>query len=447
MSDRTVSRRGFLKGVAGTAGLLAFPAIIPSTVFGDDKKAAPSGRVNMGIIGCGGRSGYANSYMGHKNAQIVAVADPVASVRARRKKGKDWAEYSDFRELLARKDVDAVHIATGDYWHVPISLLAARAGKHMYTEKPLGISIEQDLACREIAQKHKRVFQYGTQNRSMQMVRSGIEIALNGHIGEIKDIYIWCPEGASGGSATPELPVPEDFDYEMWLGPAPKAPFCKDRCIQKGARNGIFHIYDYAIGFIAGWGAHPMDQYQWWADSVDLGLPVKVEGTGTIPTKGLFNTLTHWDTTLTYKNGRKVKFMDQRTIYAKKVEPVSSLKKKFGHGTMFVGTDGWICVTRGSWDASSVELLRKGKDPGPKRLVNSGHHAHNFIDAILGKAKTVTDLESSIRSDIICHLCDISIRTGKPVNWDPEKETVVGDETQKKMMCRPMRKPWDVLAG
>jgi predicted dehydrogenase len=361
---------------------------------------------------------------------------------ARKKQLGNCDDYNDFRELLAREDVDAVHISTADHWHVPISLAAARAGKDMYTEKPLGISIEQVLAAREIGDKHKRIFQYGTQNRSMIHVRMGTELVLNGHIGEVKELYVWCPPGESGGSATPVLPVPEGFDYDMWLGPAPEVPFCADRCLRQTGRNGIFHIYDYAIGFIAGWGAHPLDQLQWWADQAGLTIPVKYEGTGTIPKEGLFDTTTNWDMTCSYANGLTLRFLDNVTAREGKKIPNIDQMPNFYHGTMYVGTEGWVTVTRSGWKVYPESLYRKGKEPGKIRLIQSLNQRHNFIESILNKEQPISDLKSSIKSDLISHLCDISIRTGRTIHWDPEKETIVGDNEAKKMMSRPMREPW-----
>jgi len=437
------SRRNFLKnsmyiGLASSG----FPTIISSCALGRKGKVLPSDRVNIGLISCGNRSGAALDYKDYPKSQVVAVCDPVKERRLIRKKQfNNCADYNDFRELLERKDVDAVHISTSDHWHVPISLAAARAGKDMYTEKPLGISVEQCLAAREIEKKHKRIFQYGTQNRSIIQVKMGIELVLNGHIGDVKELYVWCPPGEAGGSATPVLPVPDGFDYDMWLGPAPEAPFCKDRCLNQTARNGIFHIYDYAIGFIAGWGAHPMDQLQWWADSVGLKIPIKYEGTGTIPTTGLFNTLTNWDMTCTYKNGLKLRFLDNTT--ARQENKIPGIKDiKFSHGTMFVGEKGWIAVSRSSWQVSPESLYKKGKNPGKIRLISSDNHRHNFVDSVLKRKQPISDLESAVRSDIICHLSDISIRTGRTINWDPEKESIVGDADAAKLMSRSMREPW-----
>jgi len=421
---------------------VAFPTIVSATALGKGGKAPASDRVNIGTISCGSRAGVAGAYQRYAKSQIVAVCDPQTSRRMRRKKDYgNCADYGDFRELLARDDVDAVHVATQDHWHVPISLAAARAGKDMYTEKPLGISVEQCKAAREIVNKHKRIFQYGTQNRSMSQVRLGTELVLNGHIGKVKEVYVWCPQGQSGGSAGPVLPVPEGFDYDMWLGPAPKALFCKDRCQTSGPRNGIFHIYDYAIGFIAGWGAHPMDQAQQWADNAGLKIPVEYEGTGTIPTEGLFNTLTHWDMTCTYPNGLKMRFMDNQTARTNiKVPHINQMR--FGHGSLFVGETGWVAVTRGGWKVFPESLYKKAPTAGPKKLAVSGSHTQNFIDCVLSRRQPVSNLHSAVISDMICHLCDISIRTGRKIKWDPDKETIIGDPEAAKMMHRPMRAPW-----
>ena len=435
-----MTRRGFLGGAIATGAAVGFPSIVPATALGKDGKAAPSDRVNIGLIACGNRSGAANAYIKHAKAQIVAVCDPIRERRLKKKaKCGNCADYNDFRDLLARDDVDAVHVSTADHWHVPISLAAARAGKDMYTEKPLGISIEQCLAARQIGRKHERIFQYGTQNRSMAQLRLGLQLALNGHIGEIKEVHVWCPPGASGGSASPILSVPEGYDYDMWLGPAPKTPFCKDRSVNQGPRNGIFHIYDYAIGFIAGWGAHPMDQTQWWADTLGLGIPVRYEGAGKIPTEGLFNTLTHWDMKCTYANGLVMRFMDRDTAREKN----ATIKQTgFGHGTLLVGDKGWVAVTRGGWKVHPEPLYKEAKDPGKVLLQVSGSHTDDFVDAVLGRTQPVSNLESAVRSDIICHLCDITVRTGRPITWDPKKETIVGDPEAAKRISRPMRKPW-----
>jgi len=444
MPSEKISRRKMIKKTAVATSAIAFPALISSEALGRAGHVAPSDRVNIGLISCGSRSGVSEEYKKYPKSEVVAVCDPISERRIMRKKQfGNCPDFNDFRDVLARSDVDAVHISTADHWHVPISLAAARAGKDMYTEKPLGISIEQDLAAREITKKYKRIFQYGTQNRSMIQVRMGIELVLNGHIGDVKKVHVWCPPGSFGGSAAP-MPVPKGFDYDMWLGPAPRVPFSRDRCLVQAGHNGIFHIYDYAIGFIAGWGAHPMDQLQWWADQVGAGIPVHYEGSGVIPASGLFDTVTHWDVTCTYANGLEMRFMDdstaKRTDRKDKIPYMNEIQ--FYHGTLFEGTEGWVAVTRGGWKVFPESLYKKGKDPGKIRLTENSNHQTQFVDCVLERKQPISDLESAVKSDIICHLAEISVRSGREVNWDPDQETIKGDPVAQKLMHREMRAPW-----
>jgi hypothetical protein len=438
------SRRNFLKTSVGTGAAVGFPTIIPSSVLGKNGAVAPSNRVNVGILACGAQSSSAGSYKNYDKSQIVAVCDPV--LERRLAKAKAWGvsdHYNDFRDVLARKDVDAVHISTADHWHVPMSLAAARAGKDVYCEKPLGLTIGQNLAAREIVSKHERVFQYGAQQRSSAACRMGIELVLNGHVGDVEEVYVWAPGGKSGGSATPVLPVPDGFDYDLWLGPAPKAPFCHDRCLNRDyAGKAIWFNYDYAIGFLGGWGAHPMDQLQWWADKVGMGIPSEYKATGNIPSKGLFNTVTHWDMDAVYANGVKMRFMDDQT--AKKQLPKFSFDglKFHGNCTVFKGSKGWVAVSRGVLQASSEDIRRRAKEPGPIRLPESKNHKDNFIDSVLSRSQPVGTLDSAIQSDIICHMADLCIRTKETLKWDPKKETVIGSEDAVARMHRPMRNPW-----
>jgi hypothetical protein len=443
MPDENLTRRNMLKKTAIASAAMGAPLIIPSSALGK-KAVAPSDRVNIGVIACGNRSRVTDEYQEYAKSQVVAVCDPIRERRvAKKQKYGNCPDYSDFRELLARSDVDAVHISTPDHWHVPISLAAARAGKDMYTEKPLGLSIEQCLAAREIMDKHDRIFQYGTQNRSMVQVRKGIELVLNGHIGDVTRVHVWCPQGEYGG-AQETMPVPEGYDYDMWLGPAPKAPFCKDRCLVQGQRNGIYHIHDYAIGFIAGWGAHPMDQLQWWADQIDLDIPVHYKGVGVIPANGLFNTLTHWDVTCTYANGLEMRFMDNATArFTQEKDKIPHMEDlRFGHGTLFEGTKGWVAVTRGGWKVYPESLYKKAADPGTIRLIENENHVTHFVDRVLSREQPISDLYSAIRSDIICHLSEICIRTNSEVEWDPENETIINNLAAQKRMHRDMREPW-----
>lgn len=458
---QTLSRRAFVQRVAVAGGVVGFPAIIPSTVLGKNDQTSPSERANIGMIGCGSITKYADpALVKNPKAQLIAVCDPNPERRLKKKQtvnelyakrqGKvtyhGCKAYSDFRDLLANPDVDGVYIATGDYWHVPMSILAAKAGKDLHTEKPLGLCINQCLAMEKATRKYERIFQYGTEGRSMAHPRLALQLVLNGHIGEVKKMYVWCPHGEAGNQDDHQ-PIPEGFDYDLWLGPAPEVPFCANRSLRQGHRNGIFHIYDYAIGFIAGWGAHPMDLAQWWADNVKRGIPVDYEGTGVIPTEGLFDTITHWNTTCTYEDGLTMRFADSITIkeVLAKEENMADLDRLWRHGVIFVGADGRrVHLARNACTTRPTELWRKAKDPGAIKLIKSIDHQGNWIDAMLSQEQPVSDVHSAVQSDIICHLCDIAIRTGRKIKWDPRKETIPGDESAKAMMSRPMRKPWTI---
>ena len=435
-----MTRRHFVRNTAVAGAAIGLPTIIPATALGRGGKASPNSKAQIALLGCGSRSGYAVGYTKYDKSAVVAVCDPVRERRLQRKQQcGGCADYADFREVLARKDVDAVHIATADHWHVPLALMAAWAGKDVYCEKPLGISIEHDKKARAIVDRFGRVFQYGAQQRSIAQVRMGIEVVLNGHIGEVTQAYIWAPHGESGGKLE-EIAVPEGFDYDLWLGPAPRAPFCADRCFRTGSgSNGIFHIYDYAIGFVAGWGAHPADMLQWWLDHAGgAKMPVSCEAKGTIPTEGLFNTLTHWDAHFEYPGGLKMRFMDNETAAREKPHPGVA----GGHGTLFVGSEGWVRVSREGWEFSSDALRRTAKDAGPKKLPVSREQIHNFVDGVLSREQPVDNLHSAVRSDILCHLVDISARVGRKVVWDDRLETIVGDPEAQKMTSRALRKPW-----
>ena len=428
--NKSLSRRQMLlRATAASAGL-AFPTIIPARVLGAN---APSKRVYTGHIGVGGQgSGLLGGFLGVQVGQSIAVCDPFKDRRekasqrieqtyaAERETGmfKGCKTYNDFRELLARDDIDAVVIATPDHWHVPLALAAVRAGKDVYVEKPLGLTMEQGKALRDAIHSHGAVFQYGTQQRSFsQHCGFACELVRNGYIGEIKGVHVVAPNGATGGKAVPE-PVPEGFDYDLWLGPAPVTPFTHDRAIGIGR----WHIYDYAIGFIAGWGAHPLDIAHWGYPQI----PVEYEGTGRIDTTGLFDTVVDWDVRGRFANGAEFT-----------LKPGSDL-------TTFVGTEGNVTVGRGrqTLAAQPASLLDVKIKPGQQHLLQTNNHYRDFLECVLTRRTPVSNIDSAVQSDFMSHLGDIAIRTGRKIEWNPEKETIVGDEAAARMMHRAMRAPW-----
>jgi glucose-fructose oxidoreductase len=408
MNDARINRRDLLKSAAVA---VAAPYVITSTALGNADTPPASGRVTLGHIGFGVR-GLPYDFLQCKGMQAVAIADPYRDRReagARLIKGK---AYADFRDLLARKDIDAVTIATPDHWHVPIAILAARAKKDVYGEKPLGLTIEQDLACLKVFQETGRVFQYGTQQRSMPNFRLGCELVRSGRIGKVHTIEVVAPDGSAGGS-TQKIPVPPTLDYNMWLGPAPLAPYTADRC----KNPGHFFIHDYSIGYLAGWGAHPLDIMIWGNDS-DLSGPMTVEGTGTIPTEGLYNNVMNWDMRVQFGDGVKLTFKPGRD------------------STKFIGSEGWVRVWRddNGIDAEPKSLLTSKIGPNDVHLIKTVSHAQDFIDAVKSRKPTVAPLDQAVRSDTISQLCDIAVRMKRRITWDPKAQKIVS--------MTEMRAPW-----
>jgi len=416
MSRSFVSRRGFLRSAAAS---VAAPWVISSTALGNANTPPAGERVTLGHIGVGNQGGHLfRAFRGCKGAQSVAVADCYQDRRERRATECGGKAYADFRELLARPDIDAVIIATPDHWHVPLAIYAARAKKDTYVEKPLGITVQQNLLCRKVFQENSRLFQYGTQQRSSNHCRLGCELVRNGKVGKIHTIEVIAPNGGAGGT-TQDSPVPPGLDYEMWCGPSPLKPYTVDRC----KPPGTYWIYDYSIGYLAGWGAHPLDIMVWGSDA-DLAGPMTFEGTGVIPEKGLYDTVYNWDVTVQAAQGVKITF------------------KPGGDSTKFIGSEGWIQVRRGGWDAEPKSLLKSEPGPSDVKLLNSANHYQNFVDAVRTRGQTVSPLADAVRSDIFSHMCDICIRLKRKVTWDPKTEQIVGDAEAAKMLQRPMRAPW-----
>lgn len=425
---KNISRRNFIKGVA--AATAAFPTIVPSSVFGAN---APSNRVTVGHIGVGGQGGgLLGGFLGVDFCQSVAICDPFKTRREAHAKrvndhyaarsGQDsykgCTAYNDFREVLARDDIDAVVVGTPDHWHVPISMYAVKAGKDVYCEKPLGVSVEQNKALREAVHSYGAVFQYGTQQRSFNThCAYACELVRNGYIGELKEIQVIAPNGATGGKPGPD-PVPEGFDYNMWLGPAPVVPYANDRVIG----GGRWHIYDYALGFIAGWGAHPLDIAHWGYPHI----PVEYWGTGRISPDGLFDTVVDWDVRGRYENG------------------IEFSLKPGGDKTTFIGTEGWVAPSRGGITASSESLLKIKIKPEEIHLLQDNHHYRNFLDCCRTRQTPASNIDSAVQSDIISHMGDIAIRLGCRIQWDPTEETIVGNDTANRMLTRAMREPWQI---
>ena len=456
MNPKKLTRRTFL--AATSAAVLTGCATAKQPV----KKHSVHGandRVNLVQIGSGSRGGvHLGSYLRIDNAQVVGVCDCFQSRREglTEQANKFYADksgtasyngvtaYRDFREVLARDDVDAVSIATPDHWHVPIAIAAVKAGKDVYVEKPLSVSVAWNQAMREIVNKKKAVFQYGTQQRSDSHFRFACELARSGYIGKLERIDAWCPAipadykgvDIEGYPSDTEMPVPDDLDYDLWLGPAPKAPYTDVRCTNFGA----WHIYDYALGFIAGWGAHPLDIAQWGNNSDDTA-PIHYEGTGTLPENSLFNTVGTWDIHCTYANGVKMHFMDEHTA----APVISGYRPPENHGTTFFGSEGWVSVNRGGGIfASDPKLLEITLKDDDVHLYESANQFGNFVDCVKSRKETINPIESAVQGDLISHLSNACVRTGRSIQWDPAKEKIIGNPEATAMLDRPLRAPWEI---
>ncbi len=446
----TSSRRDFFKRTVAASTVFAVPNILTKPVFG---VAAPSNRVNVGQIGCGGISNYHIGYLGGMpDVRIVAVADAYKSRReaTAAKLNKQYGEngavkaHADFREILARPDVDAVIVAAHDNWHTPMSIAAAKAGKDVYCQKPLGLDFGLTSLLRKVIRDQKRIFQFGTQYRSMARYRQMVQLVRNGYIGQLQRIDLWCRDVSFNvdqyhvkpyGSAA-VVPVPADLDFDAWIGPSPMVPYTADRATCWGG----YHCPETSLGFIAGCGIHELGLAQW-GNKADHTSPIRYAGTGHVPTEGVFRTLQRWDVTCDYQNGVKLRFMDFRT--AKPVTTQYLPSWHDGDGVVFHGTEGWISDAEG-FCASNKSLWKLKFKPSDEQLPVSPEHNRNFIDCVKSRQETICPVEMAIRCDAICQLANIAAQTGRVIQWDPEKETIVGDAQASQMLTRPYRDEWKV---
>ncbi len=429
-----ISRRRFLRRTAGAAaGAVAFPHVVASSALGRAGTVAPSDRITMGSIGTGGRgTALLRAFLGLTDAQVVAVCDVKEAMRERARtmvdtyyERKDCAAYVDFRELCARDDIDAVVVASTDHWHVLHALHAVRAGKDVYCEKPLGLSVEQGRALRAAVWQYGAVFQFGTQERSAWSTRLACEIVRSHWIGDLRRVTV-ASRFSRASPNYPSEPVPASLDYDLWLGPAPWAPYSRHR-----VSNGHwFHISDYALGFLAGCGIHTVNMAMWGMGTDDTG-PVEVEGIGEFPADGLCNCATGWDVNLTFAGGVVMNFTDG---------------KRHPLGVLFEGTDGSVFVKEkhlgGAVSAQPESLLQRKFGPNDVRLPASANHGQNFLDCIKTRAETVAPIGMTVRSDAICQLTDIAMRLGRKLHWDPDRERFVDDPEADRMLRRSMRSPW-----
>ncbi len=433
-----ITRRRFLAdSAAATTAAIAAPTILTSLASG---RPAPSDRLTMALIGCGGMgNANLNALMNKAEVQVVACCDPdrerrIATRRsveehyADEARSGSWSgcrDYNDFRDVLGRDDIDAVIIATPDHWHATIAILAARAGKDMYCEKPLCHNIAEGRAMSDAIAKHNRVFQTGSQQRSDSRFRQACELVRNGYLGKLHHITVGLPPGRQSPNY-PAIPAPEGFDYDMWLGPAPYAPYCQNR-----THFDFRYILDYSGGILTDWGAHHIDIAQWALGRTHTG-PVTYKGEGHYPTDGLWNAATEWSYDATYDDG---------LVMTIRSNPPGN---DASQGVRFEGERGTLYVRRGHIEASPSSILETKLTGTDKRLPVSNDHHQNFLDCVRSRKTPIAPVEDAHRTISVAHLGNIAMRTGRTIKWDPSSEQIINDAGASHMLGRTPRGEWQL---
>lgn len=458
--QKSISRRNFLRrGLAGAACTIIIPSIVPSSVFG---ASAPSNKINIAQIGFGriAMTHDLPEVMKHDISRIIAIADVD---RMRMKKGEEWVLnsyeklkgkknfvsldlYQDYREMLFDKDIDAVIISTPDHWHARTAIDAALAGKDIYLQKPASLTIDEGRQMSNILNRTGRIFQMGSQQRSIYPwphFKRACELVRNGRIGDVHTIYIGLPGDPSGPEAT-EMPVPDKLDYDMWLGSTPEKYYTEMRVHSQkdiGSRPGWLRCEQFGAGMITGWGAHHIDTAHWGMGTEFTG-PIEVEGSAEFPENGLWNVHGDFKTTSKYANGVKM-----------------HISGSYPNGVKFIGSEGWIFVSRGAVkvtasdpgspdskleaiDASDKKILDSVIGPDEIHLYESPEQHKNWLDSIVNREETIAPAEIGHRSCSACLVNHIAMKLPRKLYWDPEKEIFQNDDEANSMLSRTQRLPY-----
>ncbi len=428
--NRPGNRRQFMKRTAAAGVLSAAPYAICSRALGTQDTPPASDRITVGFIGVGGHGIGRNlrMFLPQKDAQPVALCDVdrrqigKALGVVRQRHGQDFTcqQTQDWREVIARDDIDAVMISTPDHWHVPMSVAAIRSGKDVICEKPT-LTLAEGRVLADTVQRYKAVFQLSTEDRSLAVYHRMAELVRNGRIGKLERIFVGLPGGPGNPGDPNPKPVPEGFDYDMWLGPAPLIPY----------RHGLHMFHwrwnrDYSGGQMTDWGAHLLDTAQWGNDTERTG-PIEIEGTGTRHEKGLYDTFHRYDVTCKYANDVEMRIKGQHP----------ALRFEGTEGWLF--SDGWI----GKLQASSPEILNSVIGPGETHLFTNPQGEHrNFLDCVKSRRDPYFPAEIGHRCCSVAHLGNIAMELGRKLRWNPETEEFLDDDTANRMRSRAMREPW-----
>ncbi len=439
-----IARRKFLRRATKLlAAAYAAPSILPSRVLGAGG-VSPSNRITIGVIGTGRQATYANlpGLLREPDAQIVAVCD-VDSWRM--ENARQWVEaqyakqqtsgaykgcatFRDFRELLARTDIDAVMISTPDHWHVPMAIAAVKAGKDVCCEKPLTRSIAEGRKLADLVAREKRVFRTDSEFRSLRAFHRAVEIVRNGKIGKLQRILTSTPKDPTL-PAQPGMPVPPELDYDLWLGPAPLAPYTEKRVHPRHdakGRPGWICVRDYADGMMANWGAH-LNDIAMWANDTERTGPVEIEGVGKFPPgDNLWNIVQEFEVNCLFANGVRLTCKTDKPL------------------VRFEGTEGWIQVNYPTEiEADPESLLTWKPGPGDVSLPFKTSEKRDFLDAVKSRGQTQADAEVGHRITALAHLGMLAVELGRKIKWDPAREICVGDdEANARLQPKAPRTPW-----
>jgi predicted dehydrogenase len=435
------SRRSFLKSCSVAAAATGLPgwflerdlAAAPAP-----KQLGPNDRPGIALIGCGGM-GKGDAGNASRFGDILAVCDVDAShveqaAKQFTKEGKVPAKYPDFRKVMERDDIHAVINGTPDHWHTLVNLAATLAGKDVYGEKPLTLTIDEGKHLIQAVRKHKTILQTGMQQRSDAKFRLAVELVRNGRIGKLKEVTVWLPAGLRDGPFK-TVSVPAGLDWDYWLGQAPKVEYVPQRC-----HTYFRYWYDYSGGTMTDWGAHHNDIALW---AIGLPGPVEVEARPLAePIPGGYTAYSEYDVKFTYANGviENVRTTKADNIFGGVEDPQGQR-----NGIRFEGANGWIWVNRGNLRANDPDLIKTPLPANAQRVYASDDHMGNFFDCIRSRKLPICDVEVGHRSACISHLGAIALRVGRRLHWDPVKERFVGENAKEgnAYVAREMRKPYN----
>lgn len=425
---KLISRRTFLKGAAVAA---AAPYVITSFSLAGNGTPAPSNRIVMGCIGVGSQgSSNMGAFLGFPDLQIVAVCDVDKNNVNNAKKtvdgrysNADCKTYGDFRELIARPDIDAISLATPDHWHGAIAVAAAKAGKDIFGEKPITHSLAEGRALADTVKRYGRVWQTGSWQRSVRNFRYAAELVRNGRIGKVVKVEVGLPAGGGDDGRHPFREPPAELDYNFWVGPSAWTPYCPERVHW----NWRWQM-NYGGGQLMDWVGHHVDIAHWGMDC-DYTGPIEIECTGTQRPEGIYDSAPDYTAKAKYKNGIEM-----------------TVSSRVQMGAKWIGEDGrWIWVDRGGFDANPKSLLQEKIGAGEINLYRSDNHQGNFLDCVKSRSLTVTPAEVAHRSASVGHLAVISMKLGgRKLKWNPDTEQFINDPDATRLLGNAMRSPWHV---